>query len=131
MTALNWSPNGQKITFVADHGAVVARVGVWDVIAVGPATRDAATPPQAPVFLDDETVAAMTGCCVGTDQQVAAFPPTGAGAIRLFGVPAPVRSIRRDRGGEALWVTTEDSVLWRWDGDRARAVLAGALITSG
>ncbi len=127
---LNWSPDGRRITLVGGQGALVTTVGVWDVRLVGSGQSRGGTPPQAPVFVDGN-VAAMTGCCVGADQQMASFPAGGGDSSRLFGLTGPVRSIRTDRGGKGLWLTTEDSTLWRWEGGRLRAVRRGVLIASG
>lgn len=92
----------------------------------GPADASA----RAPVFLADGTLAVMTSCCLGGQQRVRRVTD-GAVGSELFAVATPVLSIRRDRNGSALWLTTQDGGLLRWDGNRLQAGPRGALVTSG
>jgi dipeptidyl aminopeptidase/acylaminoacyl peptidase len=133
---LNWSPDGSRLTFVSTKGpelrfaaeAVVTTVGKWKTRSVD---GSGVGGPSAPVFLDDDTIAAETECCIG-DIDVGGFSLADGTATHLFTVPGPVRSIRRDRGGEGLWLTVEEAGLWHWDGSQVRRVVDGdVLITSG
>lgn len=131
---LNWSPDGARIAYVAARqGASVYSIGDRRVVGLDAKAAPDDSTPLAPVFLDNHAVAAMTNCCSGSDQRMTRFPLTGAAPSRLFTVPSPVRSVRRDRGGHGLWLTTEQSAvtLWHWDGQRLQPVPVPALVTSG
>lgn len=127
---LTWSPDGTRVAFVSERGALVSRVDGREVTRVGGARPSGGERTLAPVFLADGTVAGMTGCCLGGEGRMVAFPSTGDPYV-LFPLATPVRAIRRDRGGAGLWLTMEETSLWHWDGRHLRAVFAPALITSG
>jgi hypothetical protein len=121
---ISWSPDGTKLALMTSDGLGVITIRDKDVRQVGGGL------PAAPAFLDDTTVAAMSGCCVGP-LRVAAYPITSERPHELFQVPGPVRSIQRDRGGDGLWLTVEEAGLWHWDGAKLERIAADALVTSG
>jgi hypothetical protein len=126
---VDWSPDSRRIALVAPHGVLLADADGTHVttLAAAAGTDLAAT---APVFLDDDTLLAVTGCCVGA-AHVTEFSLDGGGARPAFEVPTAVRSIRRDRDGAGVWLTLEDRGLWHWDGTTVTQVAPDYLLASG
>ena len=126
---LDWSPDGKRIAFVSERGALVTEVDGWRTTVLG-GDHPADDRRLAPVFLADGTEAAMTGCCIGGEGRMTAYPAT-ADPHLLFAVATPVTSVRRDRGGNGLWLTMQETGLWHWHGARLRPVLAHAVQDTG
>jgi aspartate 1-decarboxylase len=125
---LNWSPDGSRLVFVAQQGAVV--VSAHHSSKPSPVqTADPQNRVLSPIFLDDQTIAGLTDCCVGTGH-VRAFT-LGNGDSRALFDAAAIRGIRLDRGGSGLWLTIEEQGLWHWDGSRLVQKAPNVLMTSG
>jgi hypothetical protein len=127
---LNWSPDGTELAYVGKHGIALATTADGHRYVQRIVTADGRL---APVFTRNDALAVYTGCCSGNAQQVTAISLSGKPATTLFPLNSPVRSIRSDRGGHGLWLTTEESpnTLWHWDGTRLRPLPVQALIASG
>jgi hypothetical protein len=120
---LAWSPDSEHFALVGRTGAFVSDLAGDDVRPLAGAT--------APVFLDDETLLAVTGCCVGPGH-VTRFSLAGGDPPQpAFDVPTAVRSIKRERSGTGVWLTLEEGGLWHWDGTSVTQVAPGYLLASG
>jgi len=125
---LNWSPDGSRLVFVSQRGAIV--VSTDDASTSEPVqTADPQSRVLSPIFIDDQTVAGLADCCVGTGH-VRAFTLGSGDSQPLFEAQA-IRSIRNDRGGSGLWLTMEAQGLWHWDGRQLVQKAPDVLVTSG
>jgi hypothetical protein len=127
---LNWSPDGTRLVYVGKDGVTLATTSDGQHYDQHTISSERGL---GSAFTSDEVLAVYTGCCTGPAQQVTAISLSGAPAKPLFSLVSAMRSIRSDRGGQGLWLTTEQSpsTLWRWDGTHLRSLPAQALITSG
>lgn len=118
---INWSPDGRHVALVRDRVVVVLTVDTLShQVVTGVRDAEGQVSADAPVFIDNEHVAVLFGCCVSDMPVVSVHLDTGA-RRHLFDAPGPIRSIRRDDGGE-LWFTVEEAGLWCWEGGEPERV---------
>jgi hypothetical protein len=121
---MSWSPDGRRLTLAWD-GVRTLDIASADTtsatVVPGTAPAGRETPPLSPAFLDDDTLAAYGGCCVGPGELLAIDVRTGAWE-RLAAIEAPLRSIDVQHATRRVALVTELTNLLVWDGRALRLV---------
>jgi hypothetical protein len=111
---INWSPDGRRIALVGfdrRHGPDLYVVDVAHARTVE--SQPNLGRMTAPVFLDDETLLALSNCCTGTHQQIVARTLVHGAQTPFATLPEPPESLRRIAPGTFV-ATTPDGFLLRF-----------------
>jgi WD40-like Beta Propeller Repeat len=131
-SAMGWSPDGTRLALPWDGlrtlGVDAERMASSREVPGTRAGRNE-TPPLSPAFLDDTTLVAYGGCCIGPGKLLAIEASTGRQST-LTAVEAPLRSIDVRHATRQVALVTELLNLFVWDGRALRRVRTGVSLAA-